>query len=73
LKTLSTATLPINQAQGQGIHEYQLKRENMLEFKNFRMVNVIFRMVNLVNVGSLRSQSLESLKSLRGFNVSSSL
>jgi hypothetical protein len=51
---------------GQGIHEYQPKRENMLEFKNFRMVNLVY-------VGSPWSQSLTSLTSLRGSKVSSSL
>jgi hypothetical protein len=37
----------------------------MLEFNNSRMVNVNFCMVNLVNVGSPRSQSLKSLNCLR--------
>ncbi len=48
------------------INEYQPKRGNILEFNNFRMVI-------LVNVGSPWSQSLRSLKDLKGPKVSCSL
>ena len=64
LPTLSTTYYPNSHAnQRQRIYEYESKRGNMLEFNNFRMVN-------LVNVVSPWCQSLTSI---RGFKVSSSL
>jgi hypothetical protein len=60
--TLSTKYYPKQpHNQGQGIHEYQPKRGKILEFNNFRMVN-------LVNVGSRWSHKSQRFQGVNYLN-----